>query len=119
MTHRKPIAFADPSGQVLAPVYNGAPSDYARGSLLTPLYTQEEIDASLARFEASQDAQSAEAPALYGDFDEAAAVVNARRKPVPRQANVPQVHQSPKQRKLPSPPQVTNNDFRPPACSRG
>lgn len=77
MTHRKPIAFADPSGQVFAPVYNRAPSDFARENLLTPLYTQEEIEASLARFEAAQDAQSAEAPTLYGDFDEEVAAVNA------------------------------------------
>lgn len=49
----KIIAYADPTGFVHYPTVNGQMSDYAQ-SIMTPLYSQEEIDRSMQRFYAEQ-----------------------------------------------------------------
>lgn len=53
-----PIAYRDPSGFVTPVITNAVFSDDARAAL-TPLYTQEEIDAANAEFEQRQKAESA------------------------------------------------------------
>lgn len=47
---RQVIAFADPSGYVTPPPLNIPLSEFANDSLLTPLFSQEEVEASMARF---------------------------------------------------------------------
>ena len=44
---RQPIAFVDASGFVSLPPLNVKLSEYARDSLLTPLFTQEEVEAQI------------------------------------------------------------------------
>lgn len=51
---RQPIAFVDASGFVSLPPLNVKFSEYARDSLLTPLFTQEEVEAANARFYVAQ-----------------------------------------------------------------
>ena len=53
----KVLAYADPSGYVTYPTVSGKHSEFIAAKL-TPLYTQEEIDASMARFYAEQGLDS-------------------------------------------------------------
>ncbi len=53
MPSNTPIAYADETGYVSLPVVSGRFSDQAR-ERLTPLYTQEEVDASKAVLPSTQ-----------------------------------------------------------------
>lgn len=53
MPTNTPIAYADETGYVSLPVVSGHLSDQAR-ERLTPLYTQEEVNASWAKFHVAQ-----------------------------------------------------------------
>lgn len=54
--NQQPIAFADPSGFVVPVPHNVELSEHARVNLLTPLYTQEQVQEHMAAFYANQDA---------------------------------------------------------------
>lgn len=49
-----PIAYADATGFVTYPLLSGEASSRALETFLTPLYTQEQIDESMAKFYLSQ-----------------------------------------------------------------
>lgn len=49
-----PIAYADATGFVTYPLLSGEASARALETFLTPLYTQEQIDESMAKFYLSQ-----------------------------------------------------------------
>lgn len=90
MPTNTPIAYADETGYVSLPVVSGHLSDQAR-ERLTPLYTQEEVNASWAKFHVAQGLNPDGSDKVTETLEQAEAAVAQREADVAAQANMPHV----------------------------
>lgn len=90
MPSNTPIAYADETGYVSLPVVSGHLSDQAR-ERLTPLYTQEEVNASWAKFHVAQGLNPDGSDKVTETLEQAEAAVAQREAGVAAQANMPHV----------------------------
>ena len=90
MPSNTPIAYADETGYVSLPVVSGHLSDQAR-ERLTPLYTQEEVNASWAKFHVAQGLNPDGSDKVTETLEQAEAAVAQREADVAAQANMPHV----------------------------
>ena len=85
-----PIAYADETGYVSLPVVSGHLSDQAR-ERLTPLYTQEEVNASWAKFHVAQGLNPDGSDKVTETLEQAEAAVAQREADVAAQNAMPHV----------------------------
>lgn len=90
MPTNTPIAYADETGYVSLPVVSGHLSDQAR-ERLTPLYTQEEVNASWAKFHVAQGLNPDGSDKVTETLEQAEAAVAQREADVAAQTNMPHV----------------------------
>lgn len=90
MPTNTPIAYADETGYVSLPVVSGHLSDQAR-ERLTPLYTQEEVNASWAKFHVAQGLNPDGSDKVTETLEQAEAAVAKREADVAAQTNMPHV----------------------------
>lgn len=95
MPTNTPIAYADETGYVSLPVVSGHLSDQAR-ERLTPLYTQEEVNASWAKFHVAQGLNPDGSDKVTETLEQAEAAVakreaDVREADVAAQTNMPHV----------------------------
>lgn len=93
MPTNTPIAYADETGYVSLPVVSGHLSDQAR-ERLTPLYTQEEVNASWAKFHVAQGLNPDGSDKVTETLEQAEAAVAKREAAVAAQTNMPHVPMS-------------------------
>lgn len=90
MPTNTPIAYADETGYVSLPVVSGHLSDQAR-ERLTPLYTQEEVNASWAKFHVAQGLNPDGSDKVTETLEQAEVAVAQREDNVAAQTNMPHV----------------------------
>lgn len=90
MPSNTPIAYADETGYVSLPVLSGRLSDQAR-ERLTPLYTQEEVNASWAKFHVAQGLNPDGSDKIVETLEQAEAAVAQREADVATQNAMPHV----------------------------
>lgn len=90
MPSNTPIAYADETGYVSLPVVSGRFSDQAR-ERLTPLYTQEEVNASWAKFHVAQGLNPDGSDKVVETLEQAEAAVAQRAADVAAQNAMPHV----------------------------
>lgn len=90
MPSNTPIAYADETGYVSLPVLSGRLSDQAR-ERLTPLYTQEEVNASWAKFHVAQGLNPDGSDKIVETLEQAEAAVAKREADVATQNAMPHV----------------------------
>lgn len=90
MPTNTPIAYADETGYVSLPVVSGHLSDQAR-ERLTPLYTQEEVNASWAKFHVAQGLNPDGSDKVTETLEQAEAAVAQREADVAAQNTMPHV----------------------------
>ena len=90
MPTNTPIAYADETGYVSLPVVSGHLSDQAR-ERLTPLYTQEEVNASWAKFHVAQGLNPDGSDKVTETLEQAEAAVAQREADVAAQTNMSHV----------------------------
>ena len=93
MPSNTPIAYADETGYVSLPVLSGRLSDQAR-ERLTPLYTQEEVNASWAKFHVAQGLNPDGSDKIVETLEQAKAAVAKREADVAAQNAMPHVPMS-------------------------
>jgi hypothetical protein len=93
MPSKTPIAYADETGYVSLPVVSGRLSDQARERLI-PLYTQEEVNASWAKFHVAQGLNPDGSDKIVETLEQAEAAVAKREADVATQNAMPHVPMS-------------------------
>lgn len=93
MPSNAPIAYADETGYVSLPVVSGRLSDQARERLV-PLYTQEEVNASWAKFHVAQGLNPDGSDKIVETLEQAEAAVAQREADVATQNAMPHVPMS-------------------------